>query len=177
MNHYHYTQTLHELWETGLRLYKNNERTPARWFNAEQQAWLAGIGMNSQELFDFVEDFLNSGEPDFTTVALIQDVRRAYFFQEQKGIPSDTQIDMDQLPAKTDAVADIVWLPRILPKARAKLQGEMPAELMFNCGGDRRFFKTHDIHPAEFLRIVWQHWNDDNAVIAWVQARSASMKS
>ena len=32
----------------------------------------------------------------------------------------------------------IAWLPRILVKARLKLRGEMPADLMYGCGGDRQ---------------------------------------
>jgi hypothetical protein len=44
---------------------------------------------------------------------------------------------------------------------------------MFSCGGDRSFFKTHDILPAEFLSLVWRHEQDDAAIVDWVVARSA----
>jgi hypothetical protein len=43
---------------------------------------------------------------------------------------------------------------------------------MYSCGGDRRFFKTHDIHPAEFLSLVWRDENNDAAIVAWVMQRS-----
>jgi hypothetical protein len=78
------------------------------------------------------------------------------------------------MPAKTDAIRGIEWLPRIIPKAKAKLRGELPASLMYCCGGDRRFFKTHDINPVEFLDVVRQNENNDTAIVNWVVARSAA---
>jgi hypothetical protein len=45
---------------------------------------------------------------------------------------------------------------------------------MYCCGGDRRFFKAHDIFPAEFLSLVWRHEGDDAGVVAWVSRRSAA---
>ena len=83
-------------------------------------------------------------------------------------------IDEAALPAKDDAVRGIAWLPRLLPKARAKLRGELPASLMYCCGGDRRFFREHNILPAEFLALTWRHENDPDAVIDWVVRRRAA---
>ena len=79
---------------------------------------------------------------------------------------------MLRLPAKTDAVHGIAWLPRIIPKTKAKLRGELPPSLMYCCGGDRNFFTTHDIHPAEFLSLVWRHEHADAAIVDWVVRRS-----
>jgi hypothetical protein len=47
---------------------------------------------------------------------------------------------------------------------------------MYCCGGDRRFFKAHDIHPAEFLTLVWRKERDDNAIVDWVVQRRAAVK-
>ena len=60
-----------------------------------------------------------------------------------------------------------------LPKARAKLRGELPPSLMYSCGGDRRFFKEHDILPAEFLNLVWR-LDSDEAIVDWVLRRKAT---
>ncbi len=66
----------------------------------------------------------------------------------------------------------MAYLPRILAKARAKLRGELDSDLMFGCGGDRRFLKNHgDIHPADFLRQVWAAKEDDQKLAAWVAAQ------
>jgi hypothetical protein len=76
------------------------------------------------------------------------------------------------MPAKKDSVKGIEWLPRIIPKAKAKLRGELPDSLMYCCGGDRRFFKANNILPAEFLSIVWRNGDHDAATVDWVAARS-----
>jgi hypothetical protein len=81
---------------------------------------------------------------------------------------------MDRLPSKDATVEGIGWLPRIIPKAKAKLRGEMPEDLMFDCGGDRRFFKENKIHPADFLRTVWAAGDDDAEIIAFVKKASQS---
>ena len=75
-----------------------------------------------------------------------------------------------EMPAKTDAVKGIEWLPRIIPKA--KLRGELPDSLMYCCSGDRRFFSDHDIHPAEFLSLVWRNEKNAAAIIDWVVKRT-----
>jgi hypothetical protein len=90
----------------------------------------------------------------------------------QHGHASKQVLDDSRLPAKTDAVQGIAWLPRLLPKARAKLRGELPPSLMFCCGGDRAFCKQHNLLPAEFLSMVARH-EGDQPVIEWVARRSA----
>ena len=81
-------------------------------------------------------------------------------------------LDQAKLPGKAEAVKGITWLPRLIPKAKAKLRGELPASLMYSCGGDRAFFKQHDILPAEFLSLVWRNENNDGAIVDWVVKRS-----
>jgi hypothetical protein len=73
-------------------------------------------------------------------------------------------------------VQGIEWLPRIIPKTKAKLRGELPSSLMYCCGGDRKFFKTHDINPVEFLSVVRQNEKNDEAIVNWVTQRIASTK-
>jgi len=172
MNHYNYTVTLKKLWEGAVAKYEAGQRGADTFFDADETAFLASIGATAQEVYDFAEDFVNYGEPDYTTFAALADIRRRYFLEVQGGQPSGHIVESDTLPAKTDEVDGIVWLPRILPKAHAKLKGEMNPDLMYGCGGDRRFFREHDIHPAEFLRLVEANLDDDAAVIAWVKARS-----
>ena len=40
-------------------------------------------------------------------------------------------MEMDDFPAKADEVEGIAWLPRLIVKARAKLAGQLPADLMY----------------------------------------------
>lgn len=171
---YNYSQKLHAIWTHAVELYQDGKRGSASYFDDEQMAFLQSIGHTAQEVYDFAEDFVNSGEPDFTTFALCAEARRAYFYLKQAGQPGRNTIDMAALPPKSDAVRGIEWLPRIVPKALAKLRGEMPDELMYGCGGDRRFFKTHSIHPAEFLHVVSHFENDIERIYDWVEARVKS---
>jgi hypothetical protein len=171
-SHYTFQQTLREIWEKAVRLYREGNRDSASYFQAEESAFLESIGHTAQEVYDFAEDYAGGGEPDFETFLQVASIRRHYFLNVMNGTRSDRVVDTGDLPPKSDAVAGIEWLPRIIPKARAKLRGEMSDDLMFGCGGDRKFFKTHDIHPAEFLILVMQHFDDDEAIIDFVVRRS-----
>lgn len=166
-----YLTQLHRVWSHAVQAYRSGERDQARLFSDADRTFLASIGQNTQELFDYAEDFANGGDPDFTTMALVAEIRRRYFLEVQQGKLSGKTLDSSSLPAKTDETDGIVWLPRILPKARAKLRGELPPETMYGCGGDRRFFRENGLHPAELLLVVWQYGDNHAAIIDWVKSR------
>ena len=64
----------------------------------------------------------------------------------------------------------MAYLPRIIKKAEAKLKGELDPDMMFGCGGDRRFLSTHgDIQPADFLRHVWAADGDHQKVVDYIK--------
>lgn len=169
---YHYQVQLRHVWTHAVACYEAGERDAETFFDDKQRAFLRSIGATSQEVFDFAEDFVAGGDPDFETFALLADRRRSYFLQVQKGIHSERVVMNDELPAKDAEVAGMSWLPRILAKAKIKLRGEMNPDLMYGCGGDRRFLKKIDMHPAEFLALVERHIDDDNAVIEYVSSRA-----
>jgi hypothetical protein len=177
MNHYNWTDTFRLGYDKAVKQYQQGNRDAGTFFNADETAFLAAIGCTAQELYDFADDACRYNEPSYADAVLIAAARRDYFLVVQHGQPTGQTISMDSLPPKDAAVAGIEWLPRIIAKARAKLAGEMPAELMFGCGGDRKFLKSVDIHPADFLRAVWWAGDDDQKIIAYVQQRIAQMKS
>jgi hypothetical protein len=172
MHHYDFQQKFHAVYKRALASYRKGGKTAATLLSAADTAFLVSIGGRAQDMFDYAEDSVNYEEPDFETALLIEAVRRDYFLTIQKGKPSSIVLEEAGLPAKTDSVRGIEWLPRIIPKAKAKLRGELPASLMYCCGGDRRFFKAHDIHPAEFLRVVWAYDRKEERIVDWVEARS-----
>lgn len=100
-------------------------------------------------------------------------MRRDYFLNVQGGRASAIILDKAALPQKSESVRGIEWLPRLLPKAKTKLRGELPPSLMYCCGGDRAFFQQHDIQPAEFLSLIWRSQGDDASVVDWVSRRSS----
>lgn len=171
MEHYDFHKEFRALHDKSVKQFAAGKRDVNEFFSKHELAFLAAIGSRPQDLYDYAEDATNYGEPDFETALLVQAVRRSYFHLVQRGVASTTVLDVAAMPAKTDAVRGIEWLPRLIPKTRAKLRGELPASLMYGCGGDRRFFKQHDIHPAEFLQVVWHAGADDKAIVDWVEKR------
>ena len=172
MSHYVFQETLKQLWSKAVDLYEAGNRESGTYFDTDELAFLASVGHSAQEVYDFAEDKVKYGEPDFETFLLIAAQRRHYFLTVMDGKSSDKVVDTPDLTPKTESVRGIEWLPRLIEKARAKLRGEMSDDLMYGCGGDRKFFKTHDIHPAEFLQFVTAHFDDDEAIIDFVVRRS-----
>jgi hypothetical protein len=162
-------RTVHE---RGVAAYRAGRRGDAALFTADEKAFLASIGCTPRELYDFIEDYCNDGAPTPQEAFEVAAVRRDYFLQVQGGTPSHHLISMDALPAKSDAVEGIRWLPRIIEKARAKLRGEMPADLMYGCGGDRPFLESVHFGLAEFLRLVWEAGDDTRRVVNEVVRRA-----
>jgi hypothetical protein len=174
MKHYDYQKQLHTLWTKAVEQYQAGQRGSATYFDEYETQWLRANGITPQEIYDFAEDYVSGGEPDFATFAMICDVRRNYFLEKLKGQISDKKVANTSYTPKDAEVDGIRWLPRIIEKAKAKLHGELDDDTMYGCGGDRAFFKEHDIHPAEFLRVVAEHEDNDRAIIDWVKARRAS---
>lgn len=172
MVHYDFHREFKAIYDKACRQFQSGKREPGEYFTKIELGFLASIGSRAQDMFDYAEDADRYGEPDFETALMVELVRRNYFLLVQKGKRSVVVLDEETMPAKTDEVRGIVWLPRLMPKARAKLRGELPESLMYCCGGDRRFFKERDIHPAEFLQLVWQFGDDDKAIVDWVARRA-----
>lgn len=159
-----------EIYDAAAERYRNGRQTPAAMFEPDEVEFLLGIGCSAQELFDFVEDGLG-GSPTYDEVEDVTAIRRDYFLNQMNGERTGHETDMDALPAKSDAVDGIVWLPRIIPKAKAKLRGELPPDLMYGCGGDRPFLKSVNVGLGEFLRVV-RDAADDREVIDFVKRRA-----
>ena len=172
---YRWYHELKQLFVLSLERYRVGEHDLTRYFTEAQETYLVSIGMTPQELYDFAEDHAKyDGDPDFETVLLIAAARRDYLLTAQHGQSSEHVVSVDDLPPKDARLGGIPWLPRLIKKAEAKLRGEMPADLMYGCGGDRRFCQEHGIHPADFLRHVWASAGDEQKVLTYVQEAKPS---
>jgi hypothetical protein len=172
VDNYNWAKQFRELFQDGMDAYRDGKRDAASMFGDTHRELLNDIGATPQEIFDFVEDSFR-GDPDFETTLLVTAVRRDYFLVVQNGKRSKRVISMDSLPDGDAELGGIEWLPRIIAKARAKLRGEMPSELMYCCGGDRAFLREHGIHPADFLREVWAAGEDDKRILSYVKKYAA----
>ena len=173
MKNFH-TQKLVEIWQKAVGLYQSGHQNSVDFPLDDDLPFLQELGMNKMDIFDFAEDWLCEGEPDLATFLLIHEQRRDYFWEVQNRVSSSIRLDSSSLPSKDSEIEGIRWLPRIIPKAKAKLRGELPPETMFCCGGDRHFFHHNHIHPSEFLGVVRRSENDDHKIIDWVVNRVKS---
>lgn len=141
-------------------------------FDTAEVAFLHSIGCRPQELYDFVEDWCEYGEPTPDVAVKLAAIRRNYLLTEQHGRPTGRVQPADTFPPKDAELGGFPWLPRIIAKARAKLRGELPPELMYGCAGDRRFLRDIGSDPVEFLRLVWQAENNDERILEFVRQRA-----
>jgi hypothetical protein len=171
MSNYDWAEQFRKVYDAASQRYSKGERDPQKLFSKTEMEFLGSIGCTGQELFDFIDDLARYGEPTYETTLLTTGVRRDYFMLVQNGVPSRKTIPMSSLPAKTAEVDGIEWLPRLIEKARIKLRGEMPAELMYGCGGDRPFLRSMNVELAEFLRLVWLYGDDNRKIVEYVKKR------
>lgn len=167
-----WTTKLRAIYDKAISLYRSGQRDDATYFSPDEISFLASIGLKPINVFDYVEDFVSSGEPDWDTYLLIVAVRRDYFTFEQKRVVSGEEIRANQLPARRATLSGIPWLPRIIKKARCFLEGALCHDIMYGCGGDRHFLREHEIHPADFLRAVWASKGNDQKVLEFVHEAS-----
>ena len=169
MTESNWEEELQRVYIRGLAAWKAGRRTPTSLFDDPDRAFLASIGCTDQELFDFIEDFMDWGEPDLETALAVQAIRRDYFLSVLGGNPPERIVPMHELPSKAAAVDGISWLPRLIVKARLKLRGEMPPELMYGCGGDRPFLRQMNMTLPGFLALVRECGDDDRKIVTAVK--------
>ncbi len=169
-----WNDTFIALFDRCVAVYQSGNHDFENYYTPADLAFLASIGHQPREFFDFVEDFCGEGEPSISTALLIAAVRRDYFLVVQKGSASDQVLTRDEVPGFGEELKGMAYLPRIIAKGRAKLRGELDPDIMFGCGGDRHFLKKHgDIHPADFLRRLWAAGTDDDKIATWIQQQQA----
>ncbi len=160
---------LEKVFGQAVEKYLAGHRGAESLFTLDDATFLASLGSTPQELYDFVEDWCELGEPSFGTVLRIAEVRAEHFFLEQYLERSSEVFRSDSMPSGDAKLGGFVWLPRIIAKARAKLRGEIPADMMFGCQNDRAFLKKVGIDPAQFLRVVWSVGKNDEEILEYVK--------
>ena len=159
-----------ELFRRCLDLYQGGNSDFMSYYSKDDLTFLGSIGYKPRELFDFVEDLADEDVPSESTALLIAAVRRDYFLTMQNGVASKVEITGNDVPTREAGLGGIAYLPRIIAKANAKLRGELHPDLMFSCGGDRKFLTEKKIHAADFLRHVWAADGDDEKVLSFVKS-------
>ncbi len=160
-----------DLFDRCVKRYQSGDKDFTAYYQSKDAALLAEIGYKPREFFDFVEDFCEEGAPSPSTALLVASVRRDYFQVVMAGKPGTKELTRDDIPTFGDELDELVYLPRMLAKAKAKLRGELDPDLMYGCGGDRAFLERNGgLHPADFLRQVWAADGEDAKVLAWIRS-------
>jgi len=165
-----WNDTFLKLYDYCLTEYKNGNKDFNCYYSSNDLIFLKSIGYKPRELFDFIEDVVDEGEPSRSTALLTAAVRRDYLMAEQDGSLSNKEITSNDLPTFGDTLDGIAYFPRIIAKANAKLRGELNPDIMYGCGGDRKFLRNHgNIPMADFLRHVWAAKGDDQKIAAFLK--------
>lgn len=176
MSEHDWQQEFRQVWDRAERAWHAGRKTPGSMFSAADVAFLEGVGCSTQELFDFVDDAQRyGGDPDFATTLAVTAIRRDYFLNVLGGKPTGRTATMASLPSKAAEVDGISWLPRLIVKARLKLRGEMPADLMYGCAGDRPFLRRMNLTLPKFLELVRDSGADDRRIVSAVK-QAAGLK-
>jgi len=126
-----WTQQFHDLFFTGVKRYEEGRQSPETMFETKDIKFLESIGCSTLEMFDFCDDYVRWGDVIYEHVEELQAVRLEHYQTTLNRQPAERQMNMDEFPAISDEVEGIAWLPRLITKARAKLAGSLPADLMY----------------------------------------------
>jgi hypothetical protein len=160
---------LKEIHRKGAEGYKNGCRDAEILVPREDLDFLASLGISSQVLLDYAEDFVRSGDPDRATFVRVAEIRRDHFLKVQKGIPAGQLVEEPELPLREDAWDGIAWLPRIAKKARCFLEGSLCRDVMYGCSGDRAFLRKHLLTLPGFLEQVRDSGGDAAKLLQYVR--------
>ncbi len=161
--------TFQQNYNRAIIRYRSGARDATTSFPDADVKFLRSIGCTPHELHDFVEDWCDDGVPTFEIVLQITAIQREYFLKERQSQPSTKTTPISSFPGMNEKLGGYRWLPRIIAKARAKLRGELPKELMYNCGRDRQFLKMVKLKAPEFLKVVWESGSNDLKILEYVQ--------
>ena len=119
------------VFDAGVERRKAGCSDPDSMFEPDEVSFLESIGCSAQEMFDFCDDYVGWDDVIYEHVEALQAVRYEHFVEELDSQPATHRMEMDEFPPKDAEVEGIAWLPRLIVKARAKLAGQLPADLMY----------------------------------------------
>ncbi|MFI3243187.1 MAG: hypothetical protein R3Y56_02915 [Akkermansia sp.] len=152
-----WNDTFMELFHDAVERYHGNSHVnPLQFFYPSELEFLTSIGYKAQEMFDYIADYAQTGQPSPSTTLLIASKRRTYFFTAQRAMNSTSKpTSLSDLPSPEDDFGGYVYMPHIIGKAEAKLRGTLDDGIMYSNARDRQFFEENGgISPADFLGMV-----------------------
>jgi hypothetical protein len=163
-----------ELYDRTLARVRAGERNLDRLFTDADRAFLHSMGSKPIEMFDACDDFASDGVPTPEEILRIHEIRRDHFLHAQHG---KSPPPVKSVRARDAALGGIRWLPRAIDKARAKLEGRLPDDLFYPCGGDRAMLRDLGLARVEFFEIVRDHPTDEGVLAAVRKRRRQAVSS
>jgi hypothetical protein len=160
---------LTEIHRKAVAAYQSGCRDADNLAPREEVNFLATLGVSSQVLLDYAEDFVRYGEPDCATFLRVMEIRGDYFRRVQKGIPSARIVQEPELPLRENEWEGVAWLPRITSKAGCFLDGSLCKEVMYGCSGDRAFLRKFLLTLPGFLEKVRDSGDDASKLLDYVR--------
>ena len=153
------------------RFHHNPNAAPDSFFTQDEQIFISSIGSQAREIYGYIAEYAMRGIPSPSTVLLITTVRRHYFMTTQRGMMSSTDLVTEaDLAGENEVFHDVPYLLRLMQKAEAKLSGRLSPEIMYFDAKDRACLKQcGNIHPADFLNLVWQCRGDKTKVLTAIK--------
>ena len=102
--------TFQQLFDRAVTTYKDGTRDPDQLLSKEESIFLASIGTSPQEVYDFVEDWIEDSEPTPEIIRQITGVRRDYILTVQNGMSSSKTLSSASLPSPSE---DVGWLSMV----------------------------------------------------------------
>lgn len=160
---------LKEIHRKAVSAYQGGLRDADKLVARTDVEFLSSLGVSSQILLDYAEDFSRSGEPDCATFVRVVEIRRDYFLKVQKGLPAALIVQEPELPLRELEWGGVAWLPRITQKARCFLDGSLCREVMYGCSGDRAFLRKFLLTLPGFLETVRDSGDDRAKILDYVR--------
>lgn len=164
------TSTLSKIHTWAVEAYRAGQRDADALVMPEHRDFLKRIGVSSQVVKDYAEDFVKHAAPDAATFIAVAEARKQFFHTTQRSIPATRIVQEPELPLREEQWDGIPWLPRIAMKARCFLEGTLCDDVMYGCGGDRRFIAEHHLSLPGFLEIVRGSEGAPEKIVAAVKA-------
>ena len=128
MSHYDFTRQFASLYDKAVALYRKGQRGAETFFDKADASWLVANGLTSQNLYDYAEDEVGGAEPGLGHALTIETVRRDFFLNVQKGVPSKAVLDEAAMPGEVRGRRGHRVASPADPKGEGETPGRAPGE-------------------------------------------------
>ena len=125
------------------------------------------------DVYDFAEDYVQGGEPDFESFLTVSEAAETIFFLFRTDNPPVRFLIRPACRRNPNRFAESsgchASFPRRWPNCAENFHRRLCTDAV-----ETGNFKENNIHLAEFLRVSWAYEDEPEKVIDWVEKRRKS---